>query len=119
MYGVPFVGHCLDKMKQKLYVHTLGLPVRHMYVLSRSIIILQPPGVVVRYFTGAPGSGPIFLSNLMCEGNEKTLLECTTSLIGLHSCDHTQDVWVECRGNKYIVDASIHMYITDLLIFRY
>jgi deleted-in-malignant-brain-tumors protein 1 len=43
------------------------------------------------------GSGPIFLSQLDCLGDETSLLDCPTfSPPGLHDCDHTQDAGVRC-----------------------
>ena len=49
-------------------------------------------------FTKLAGQVPIFLDELNCEGHESMLLECDRfSLIGLHSCDHTQDVGIICQ----------------------
>ena len=46
-------------------------------------------------------SGPIFLDQLTCSNSDRNLLDCSRggTIIGLTSCDHTQDVWVECEGN--------------------
>jgi len=46
-------------------------------------------------------SGPIFLDQLACTGSDSNLLECSRGgqILGLASCNHTQDVWVECKGN--------------------
>ena len=46
------------------------------------------------------GSGPIFLDNLACSGDEQSLLECDTftEARGLHSCMHSKDVGVTCIG---------------------
>ena len=43
-------------------------------------------------------SGPIFLDKLMCSEDDKTLQECGIREIGLTSCDHAYDVWVQCYG---------------------
>ena len=45
-------------------------------------------------------SGPIFLDQLVCSESDSNLLECSRgdTLVGLTSCDHRQDVWIECRG---------------------
>ena len=45
-------------------------------------------------------SGPIFLDELRCAGNELSLLDCPTGIseVGLTNCDHSQDVWVKCIG---------------------
>ncbi|KAJ8032925.1 Galectin-3-binding protein [Holothuria leucospilota] len=52
--------------------------------------------------TLAPGSGPVLLSNLMCNGNERRLSACS----GYHlqsnsSCDHSTDAVVVCQIPSY------------------
>ena len=50
----------------------------------------------------ASGTGPIYLSNLNCDGNELSLLDClrlNSQPTGLHNCEHSEDVSVQCTGN--------------------
>ena len=66
--------------------------------------------MIFNAFTGAQllpsgsngqGSGPIFLSDLLCSGIESNLLDCVTQRSqppGTFSCDHSQDVAVSCKG---------------------
>ena len=59
------------------------------------------------YFTGfSPErpSAPIWLSNLECTGEERSLLGCRKSPWGQTFCDHSSDVSVRCRG-KYILES--------------
>ena len=45
------------------------------------------------------GSGSILLDDLLCTGNEDSLLDCvTTDDIGSHNCDHSEDAGVRCEG---------------------
>ena len=47
------------------------------------------------------GTGPIYLSELICTGDESSLLDCSRRRhqpIGLQTCDHNQDVAVRCTG---------------------
>ena len=45
------------------------------------------------------GSGPIFLDEVACHGEERTLAECgTLSPHGLHACTHNQDTAIRCIG---------------------
>ena len=45
------------------------------------------------------GSGPIFLDKVDCSGTESTLLQCGKfSPLGIHMCDHFQDVGIHCEG---------------------
>ena len=49
------------------------------------------------------GDGPIFLSDLNCVGTETSLLDCRRlehHPVGLQSCDHSQDVSIQCTGLK-------------------
>ena len=45
-----------------------------------------------------PGSGPILLSDLVCIGNESSIIECDQHGTGAHNCSHSEDVSVECAG---------------------
>ena len=76
------------------------------------------------YFTGAQplrgsraaafgsGSGPIFLSQLDCLGDEASLLDCPTfSPPGLHDCDHTQDAGVRCIGRHCTMHSLSFVWI--------
>ena len=50
------------------------------------------------------GSGPIWLANIVCTGNESTLASC--SHLGINvtgSCSHSEDVGVRCFGELGIV----------------
>ncbi len=50
------------------------------------------------------GSGPIYLSELGCDGSNNSLLECPRGLLspaGLApDCDHSQDAGVLCHGKN-------------------
>ena len=45
------------------------------------------------------GNYSILLDNLMCEGNENSLLDCATDVpIGSSDCEHSEDAGVRCEG---------------------
>ncbi|XP_052085416.1 cubilin-like [Mytilus californianus] len=48
-------------------------------------------------FTAGDGSGPIWLDDLQCIGNEFTLFDCAHLPWGTFNCDHGEDVGVDCR----------------------
>ena len=53
---------------------------------------------IVNYF--GSGSGPITVDNVVCQGSEDNLLNCTHNEIYENNCDHSEDVGVICDG-KY------------------
>ena len=59
-----------------------------------------------------PGSGPVFLDEVVCSGTEQELLECAHAGIGNHICgraasaviiqsEHEFDVAITCKGNIF------------------
>jgi deleted-in-malignant-brain-tumors protein 1 len=48
-----------------------------------------------------PGTGPIYLDNVVCSGSEYVLDDCAHSAIGATNCTHDQDVSVSCSGTGY------------------
>jgi len=46
-----------------------------------------------------PGSGPIALTDLLCNGNESSLFRCRS----INSCFHDEDAGVRCQNNSKII----------------
>ena len=51
------------------------------------------------------GSGPIFLDNVQCRGDEPSLQTCRHNGWGVHNCGHVEDASVICAG-AWAAEAS-------------
>ncbi|XP_047438266.1 deleted in malignant brain tumors 1 protein-like [Mugil cephalus] len=47
------------------------------------------------------GSGPIWLDNVQCSGNESSITDCTHRGLGSHNCGHTEDAGVICEDVQF------------------
>ena len=47
------------------------------------------------------GTGPIWLDDVQCVGNESDIFTCVHNGIGNHNCIHSRDASVECLGMLY------------------
>ena len=62
---------------------------------------------------GSAFNQPIFLDQLNCDGSESELFECGRHTgIGLHTCDHSQDVGIRCEGMGIFLCV---LFIVDLI----
>ena len=75
-----------------------------MYVLNYLLSPWQIGAVILLSSETVPGSGPIFLDQLDCSVTDSFLLDCSRLRpLGLHTCDHSQDVGLACIGKLLLV----------------
>ena len=56
-----------------------------------------------------PGTGPIYLDDLLCLGNESSLLKCNTKTpTGVSDCGHSEDAGVACGGQWCVPHTILH-----------
>ena len=49
------------------------------------------------------GTGPIYLDDVACTSSASQLLECSSSPVLAHNCDHHDDAGVGCEGSCFVV----------------
>ena len=86
------------------YESQWGTVCDHYWSLDDAVVVCRQLG----YASGAmaahksayfgQGSGPIWLDNLICDGSEPDLFNCTHPGVGIENCDHSDDAGVECVG---------------------
>lgn len=75
----------------------------YVYIHYILLLFLSVPvgGVAVQNAGFGAGSGmPIHLDNVMCNGNEQSLLDCPSNVVGTNDCSHSEDAGVTCQLRK-------------------
>ena len=54
------------------------------------------------------GSGPIWMSNVACEGDEKNLTDCRSLGWAVGNCNHSQDAGVLCARYRLVGGSSLN-----------
>eukprot|EP00731_Ephydatia_muelleri_P031789 Em0023g296a len=65
-------------------------------VVCRALNLNYTSVVPLRKAYFGPGPGSILLDNVLCYGNEPSLLMCRHNPIGVHDCLHSEDAGVRC-----------------------
>ena len=88
-----------------LYNDVWGTICSDGWSLNNAIVVCRSvgfSGANTFYVTSSqygPGAGPIWLDNVMCDGNERTLARCGHFGVNItQDCTHMKDVGVNCSG---------------------
>ena len=59
--------------------------------------------VAFKWAAFGPGNGKIWMDDVTCTGNERSLTECPHNGWGIEDCDHGEDAGVLCSSNKNVM----------------
>ena len=82
-------------------------------VVCRQLGFIRSSGYWSNAYFGQ-GSGPIWLDNVRCTGNESSLAACPHNGLGIHNCGHYEDVGVSCYDGKV---CTIFFFVKSYLDF--
>jgi hypothetical protein len=71
--------------------------------------------VPVRGGVYGEGEGRVLLDDLLCQGDEENLLDCSRYSGGTHSCDHSQDAGIRCEAA--CTENSVRLMLGDGIEF--
>ena len=98
-----------------MYIATYGANL--FYRCHAGLISVFLGSIAVRNAGFGEGSNTsILLDDLLCTGDESSLLDCVTeSDIGVHDCDHSEDAGVRCDGTYFWYFLCIFIFIQQKL----
>ena len=69
------------------------------------------------FFGGAGSEVPIHLDAVNCDGTESNLLDCSHDGIGVHDCDHDEDVGIMCerQQGRVLLLLRTRLYTTCII----
>ena len=86
------------------------------HVICRQLKLGHASKVYVwSYFKNVNASIPILLDNMLCKGNETSLLDCRHNGIGVHNCNYNKIAAVKCT--KAIHPWSACHHVTPVQVF--
>ena len=61
-------------------------------------------------YSNGTESGPIWLDNVKCNGQESTIAACQHNGWGINSCNHKNDIGITCYDSTF-VPSTVLLYV--------
>ena len=68
--------------------------------MNRSVLLYPPGAIAVTRARYGQGTGPIFLDDTECRGNESRIADCRSDGIAVHNCGHSEDAGAICKREE-------------------
>lgn len=72
----------------------------HYYIMILTFTFISAGAVTVYGRTFGLGTGPIHFLNVVCQGNESSIVQCQDCGFVSHNCDHDEDLFINCSSHK-------------------
>ena len=82
---------------------------RDAYVLCRQLGLVLFTETEASFQRYGMGNGPIYLENVLCQGEESSIFDCLHSNQPSETClDHTTDVGINCTNGNILLILSLN-----------
>ena len=108
--GELFVTTAGQPMMQTLCVDSWATCPEVYRSFSKGTLLQTLPSGAVAYSNArfGPGTGPIYFNNLICNGVEGSIFECTSDGLGVTgSCTHADDAAVMCQESECLLSCTL------------
>ena len=72
--------------------------------------------------TFGQGIGSIFIDNVVCDGQERRLIDCASNPLAAHDCSHAEDAGVTCQPaisrNQFLYYYACMCTSITLILFK-
>ena len=84
-----------------VYPFILWLQIEHIktFYSKRGHIYLRKNALALSSAYYGAGQDPIWLDEIRCNGTEASIFDCQHNNFGMHDCNHTEDVGINCNGS--------------------
>ena len=88
-------------------------------MLSLSLYNIHAAATAYPYARYGKGRGPIYLDDVQCNGDERSLQQCPHRGVGIRSCGHYGDASVSCSSGMSTAKTASPMMCNTCFLFQW